>query len=143
MSATLVHLRDPFRPHVNRTMRRVRHGTRVDTVLRAHGLISGKGRSMRRNSVFVVALGTGKNAYLTEDQWSRKLDRSDIMTVVAVPAGGSGLRTIAMIAVALAAAWVSGGATIAGTATLTGGWAYAAGAAVGIAGPMLGKAVHA
>lgn len=146
MSATLVHLRDPFRPHVNRAINRIRHGVRVDTVLRAHGCIAGKGRSMRRTRHFVVSIGTGKDAWLTEQDWDRKLKPSDVMTIVAVPAGGNALRAVAMIAVAVAAAWVTGGgAAVAGSTWFTAGStsAMVAGATVGIAGPMLGKAVHA
>lgn len=143
MSAMMVHVRDPFRHHVNRTHARIRRGTRVDTVLRAHGLITGKGRRMVRNSTFVVAIGVGSNAYLTQDDWGRRLKDDEVMTVLAVPKGGGGLRTVALIVVAVVAAWVTSGASIGGTATFTGGYAVAAGAAVSIAGPMLGKAVCA
>ena len=97
---------------------------------------------MRRLSNFVVA--TGPNDYLLERNWRRCVNDGDLITIVALPAGGGALRTIAMIAVAATAAWVSGG----GAVSILGEWAAAgttgaaiAGAAVGIAGSLLVNAM--
>lgn len=142
MQATLVHVRDPFRHHVNRDVHRVNRRTRIDTLLRRHGLIAGRGRSMRRLSSFVVA--KGPNDYLLEAQWSRPMRDGEVLTIVALPKGGSSLRMIALVVVAVVATWVSGGALAPyfGSAFAAGGvGAIAAGVAVSIAGSMLVNAV--
>lgn len=137
MHATLVHVRDPFRHHVDRTAHRITRRTRIDTLLRQRGLVAGRGRHMRRLSNFVVA--SGPNEFLLEKEWSRCVRDDELITVIALPKGGGGLRTIALIVVAVVAAWVTGGAggaLVAGSFTAT-----AAGAAVAIAGAMLVNAV--
>lgn len=143
MHATLVHVRDPFRHHVNRTAHRVTRRVRIDTMLRRQGLISGRGRNMRRLSHFVVASGT--NDFLLEKDWCRCLNDGELITVIALPKGGSGLRTIALIVVAVVATYVTGGgaAGLFGSGTLAAGsaGAIAAGAAISIAGSLLINAV--
>lgn len=142
MQATLVHVRDPFRHHVNRDVHRVNRRTRIDTLLRRKGLIAGRGRTMRRLSSFVVA--NGPNDFLLESQWSRPIRDGEVITVVALPKGGSSLRMIALVVVAVVATWVSGGALAPyfGSAFAAGGvGAIAAGVAVSIAGSMLVNAV--
>jgi hypothetical protein len=137
MHATLVHVRDPFRHEVNRTAHQVTRRVRIDTMLRLHGLIAGRGRKMRRLSHFVVA--SGSNDFLLQHQWSRCIEDGELITVVALPKGGGGLRTVALIVVAVVAAWVTGGA---GGALVAGSFgATAAGAAVAIAGSLLVNAV--
>ncbi|WP_291781363.1 host specificity factor TipJ family phage tail protein [Luteibacter sp.] len=136
MQAAIVHVRDPFRPHVNRSARRIQRRTRIDTLLRQQGLIAGRGRNMRRLSNFVVA--RGPDDYLMQEQWSRCINDGELITVIALPAGG-GLRTIALVVVAVVAAWVTGGASGALTAGSFG--ATAAGAGVAIAGSLLVNAV--
>ncbi|MDF4024141.1 host specificity factor TipJ family phage tail protein [Luteibacter sp. PPL201] len=137
MHATFVHVRDPFRHHVNRYARPVTRRTRIDTLLRQQGLIIGRGRRMRRTSPFVVA--SGANNFLLEKEWKRCVAAGELITVVALPKGGSALRTIALVVVAVVAAWVTGGA---GGALVAGSFsATAAGAAVAIAGSMLVNAV--
>lgn len=137
VQATLVHIRDPFRPHVNRTAHRVGRRIRIDTLLRQQGLVVGRGRRMRRTSSFVVAVGP--NSFLLEKQWQRCIADGEIVTVIALPKGGGTLRTIAMVAVAVVAAWVTAGA---GGAIAAGSFgATAAGAGVAIAGSLLVNAV--
>lgn len=135
MKASLVHVRDPFRPQVNRVEHRVSRRSRIDTLLRRHGLVSGRGRKLRRLAHFVVTTD-GKN-YLLQDQWSRALHDGEVLTVINVPAGGGALRTLALIAVAVASIYTGGLVAAAYGAT----WGAVAGAAVTIAGSMLVNAV--
>lgn len=142
MKATLVHVREPFRPHVGRQVHRLSRRTRIDTLLRKHGLIAGRGRNMRRLSHFVVAVGP--NEYLLEKQWKRCVSDGEVLAFVAIPAGGGSVRMIAMAVVAAAAIWFSAGYA----APYVGTWAGAGtvgaafgGVAISVAGSLLINAV--
>ncbi|WP_197056579.1 MULTISPECIES: phage tail protein [Luteibacter] len=97
---------------------------------------------MRRISPFVVA--SGSSDFLLEKEWSRCIADGELITVVALPKGGSALRTVALVVVAIVATYVSGGALAGtfGSAFAAGGaGAIAAGAFVTIAGAVLVNAV--
>lgn len=106
MKASLVHVRDPLRPQINRDVHRIARRSRIDTLLRRQGLIVGRGRSMRRLANFVVTVDGGKN-YLLADQWARQVEDGQVVSVINVPAGGSALRALAMIAVAFVAPYAA------------------------------------
>ena len=137
MFATFIHSRDPFRPRVNNRVVAIRHRTRIDTILRREGLISGPGRNMRRLSPFMVCLGS--RAVLQSD-WGHSVSDGDVLLVMALPRGGGGsnpLSMVLMVAVAIASVY-TGGLVAAAYGSVAGA---AAGIGVSIAGSLLVNAI--
>lgn len=134
---TLTLCKDPYRPTLNAQVEYVRPGVRLSTLLRQHGYVKGRGKTMRRPFPFVVAVN---NEYILQAKWGDKIKKGDKIAVVHVPEGGGGsnpLRIVAMIAIMVLAAytgaWV-GGAQGLGMGATAGALASAA---VTIAGTML------
>ncbi len=99
---------NPFRPQLSRELVTVRAGTRIDTMLRARGAVSGRGAKVVRNHVFVVQVN---GEYLLQVQWVRRIETSDVVAVFYLPGdGGNGgsnpLRTLLQVALVVASAWV-------------------------------------
>jgi predicted phage tail protein len=138
MKAAIVHVRDPFRPQVNREIRPVSRRVRIDTLLRRQGLLVGRGHRRRRTTTFVVK--SSRHDYLLESQWSRLVEDDETIIVINVPASGNALRAIALIVVAIfawyAAPWVAGAMGVTSAAGIS-----AVGAGLAIAGNLLVNAV--
>ncbi|CAM4136599.1 phage tail protein [Kerstersia similis] len=136
--------RNPFRPQLDREVAPIRTGTRLDTVLRQHGLVSGRGRKMTRTHVFVVNVN---GEWLTQDKWARRVERDDVVLAAILPAGGGGSNPLQIVAmVALAAATAGIGSVAMGAAAGLGTFGAAAvgglaAAAVAIGGGMLLSAI--
>ncbi|CAK7070405.1 MAG: Chromosome partition protein Smc [Kerstersia gyiorum] len=132
--------RNPFRPQLDREVAPIRTGTRLDTVLRQQGLVSGRGRKMTRTHVFVVNVN---GEWLTQDKWARRVERDDVVLAAILPAGGGGSNPLQIVAmVALAAATAGIGSVAMGAAAGLGTFGAAAvgglaAAGVAIAGGML------
>lgn len=106
---TLIHITDPFRPQHKPHIERV-SCTRLDTQLRRRGLITGRGRQLKRCSRFIVAVN-GK--WALERDWCRRLGAADVVTILPVVGGGQGsnpMRLLLMVAVIIAAAYTGGAA---------------------------------
>ncbi|MCX5592018.1 host specificity factor TipJ family phage tail protein [Alcaligenes endophyticus] len=127
--ANLTLCKNPFRPQIDREEVFVRAGTRLDTVLRNQGLISGRGKTLHRRHTFVVMLN---GQWLMQEQWARRVKSEDSIGVLFVPGKGGGgsnpMQVVAMVALAAATAGVG--------ALAAGAWGVVAGAAVS-AGMML------
>lgn len=105
-NATLIHCRNPFRPHVEREIKLIQRRVRLDTVLRRQGMIAGRGRSVRRLHTFMPLIN-GKP--VLEHDWGRPVRDGDIVVVASLPQGGGGsnplqmVMMVAMVALAFAA----------------------------------------
>jgi hypothetical protein len=103
-NATLVHCRDPFRPHLAREIVPIRRRVRLDTLLRRQGVVSGRGRSLRRLHTFMPTIN-GKP--VLERDWSRPVRDGDVVAVISLPKGGGGgsnpLLMVLQIAIVVAA----------------------------------------
>ncbi|NMV36770.1 host specificity factor TipJ family phage tail protein [Ralstonia insidiosa] len=139
--ATLVHCRDPFRPHLSREVVQLRRRVRLDTLLRARGMITGRGRSIRRIHTFMPMLN-GKP--VLERDWSRPIRHGDLVVIAHLPQGGGGnsnplqfVLQIALIAAALYAPYLAGLTQVVNGVTVvtTGGALLSAG--VMLAGSLL------
>lgn len=106
-NATLIHCRDPFRPHVGRTMTPIRRRARLDTLLRREGMIVGRGRAVKRLHTF-MPLVNGKP--VLERDWGRPVRDGDIVVIATLPKGGGSnpLNFILMIAVVVLSAYTGG-----------------------------------
>lgn len=125
--AKVVLRKNPFRPQLDQQVISVRAGTRLDTMLRAQALVSGRGRMMVRNEVFIVQVN---GDYLLADQWARRIRNEDVVVVCLLPGDGGGsnpLRIVLTVALAVAAAY-TGGAAAAAYAGATGAAATSAAA---------------
>lgn len=101
MHATYVHLRDPFRPNINREVEPLVPGRRINQVLKQKGLI----QNGRRVSPYVVMLN-GKP--VLQRQWKRRVRDTDVLLVSSLPRGGGGsnpLQIIAMVALIVISIW--------------------------------------
>lgn len=111
---------NPFRPQLSRELVAVRAGTRLDTMLRARGAVSGRGAKLVRNHVFVVQVN---GEYVLQAQWARRIGTADVVAVFYLPGdGGNGgsnpMRTLLQVALMVASVYVGGivGATYGATA---------------------------
>lgn len=105
-NATLVICRDPFRPHLKREITPIRRRVRLDTVLRRQGMISGRGRKVRRLHAFMPMIN-GKP--VLERDWGRPVRHGDVVGIAALPQGGGGsnpLQMLLMIAVVISAIYL-------------------------------------
>lgn len=101
---------NPFRPQLSRELVAVRAGTRIDTMLRARGAVTGRGEKLVRNHVFVVQVN---GEYVLQAQWARRIGSSDVVAVFYLPGdGGNGgsnpMRTLLQVALVVASMWVPG-----------------------------------
>lgn len=114
MHATFLHMKDPFRPHINRDASPLLPGRRVRTILRDKGLIVGK--ENKRVAPFIVQLN-GKA--LLEKQWYKTIIRDqDVLSVTHLPRGGGNsnpLQIIGMIALIIVAMYAPYALGMAGT----------------------------
>lgn len=110
--ANVSYLKDAFRPNLNPELYRIERSTRVETVLRKHKLISGRGDGMKRNCKFMVALG--RDNFLLEKDWKKRLKPDDQLIIIRLPEqnlqlhGGGGsnpLRLILQVALLVAAVY--------------------------------------
>lgn len=105
--ATLIHCRDPFRPHVSREVVPLRRRVRLDTLLRGRGMVAGRGRSMRRLHTFMPIIN-GKP--VLECDWAKPIRDGDLVVIAHLPQGGGGnsnpLQFVLQIAL-IAAAFVA------------------------------------
>lgn len=85
--ATLIHCRDPFRPQLNREVVPIRRRVRLDTLLRRQGMISGRGRSLRRLHTFMPMLN---GQPVLERDWGRPVRDGDLVAIASLPQGGGG-----------------------------------------------------
>lgn len=111
---------NPFRPQLSRELVAVRAGTRLDTMLRVRGAVSGRGAKLVRNHVFVVQVN---GEYVLQAQWARRIKTADVVAVFYLPGdGGNGgsnpMRTLLQVALMVASVYVGGivGATYGATA---------------------------
>lgn len=130
MQAIFIHHKDPFRPNLNREVEEFKPGLRIKHFLKSKGFV----RNGKRTSAFIVMVN-GKA--VMRRQWYRRIQPGEVVSVCALPRGGGGgsnpLQIVAMIAIAIAAAYTGGAAAAAyGPA-----YGAAVGAAVSIAGAML------
>lgn len=128
---------NPFRPQLSRELVAVRAGTRLDTMLRARGAVSGRGERLVRNHVFVVQVN---GEYVLQAQWARRIKTTDVVAVFYLPGdGGNGgsnpIRTLLQVALVVASMWVPG------AIGLQAGAATAMSAAIMIGGNLLLNAV--
>ncbi|MFM0210455.1 host specificity factor TipJ family phage tail protein [Paraburkholderia sediminicola] len=122
-NATLVHCRDPFRPQLARELIPIRRRVRLDTLLRRQGMISGRGRSLKRLHTFMPAIN---GRPVLEHDWGRAVRDGDVVTIASLPMAGGGsnpLQILLMIVVvvvsivapyAAPAAWGVGAGTMGG-----------------------------
>lgn len=137
--ANLVICRNPFRPQLDREVSPIRAGARIDTVLRAGSMITGRGKKIHRSRRFIVQVN---GEYVLQDAWCRRIQSDDIVVVSLLPAGGGGggsnpLQAVLTIAIIVASAYTGGavGALYGATA------GSLASAGVMLAGSMLINAV--
>ncbi len=108
-NATLVVCRNPFRPHLGREVTVLRRRVRLDTVLRHQGMISGRGRTMRRLHTFMPLVN---GSPVLERDWGRPVRDGDVVVLAALPQGGGGgsnpLQMILQLAVVAAALIIPG-----------------------------------
>ena len=131
--ADLIICRNPFRPQLEREIKLVRAGMRIDTMLRAESMIAGRRSAMRRVRRFVVQVN-GK--YVLQADWHRRIRKQDLIVVMLLPAGGQGsnpMQMVLMVALVVASAY-TGGAV--GTAYGS-SWGAVAQAGMMIVGSML------
>jgi predicted phage tail protein/sulfur carrier protein ThiS len=98
MLARYVHMKDPFRPSVNRETGVLVPGHRINDVLRQKGFI----KNGRRTHAYIVLVN---GQAVLQRQWKRRIRDNDIVTVANLPRGGGGsnpLQIIAMLALVVA-----------------------------------------
>lgn len=134
--SVLVEVTNPFRPQIGMKHTQIPGGLRVSTILRQHGLISGRGAKIVRNGPYVVLV----NGLPTlQRHWGKRLREKDHIVISRLAQGGGGgsnpLQIVAMVAVLAASLYTGGAAGVAyfGTATA----AHIAGAAIMIIGSQL------
>ena len=109
--ANAVHIRDPFRPQLNPIHHAIAEPTRIDRILREHGLIKGRGRKMQRVQPFVVAVN---GEYVLQADWARRVRGDDLVVTVPLPpnlqGGGKSnpLQIVLQLALVVAAFYVPG-----------------------------------
>ncbi|QIW86566.1 putative tail protein [Achromobacter phage AMA2] len=137
MTVLLLH-KNAFRPSADTEQIPVRPGTRFSTQLRQMRHIKGRGKSMCLKTPFVVV----RNGQpLLQKQWSTKIKKDDVISIVHLPKGGGGgsnpLQAVLIIAIAVAAAYTGGFVAGAQGLGMGAGWGAAASAAVMIGGTLL------
>lgn len=147
LPSVLWHCRDFSRPYIKDEVMYA-PGTTIAQVLKDRGLIDLDGKTIGLRSRFLVSTSlraeTPDDVFCLQDEWLRELVAGECLVVQAIPAGGGGSRSYALIALALVATFVTAGAAapLLGAAFAAGTVGAAAlGVGISLAGTLLINAV--